>query len=79
MPSLLVTNSGIAHAQFQNSVYRLDLGQMKWELVTLHPDSSEAPYARYCHTAIVYQGSMYIFGGGDPDPREHLMDKVSLA
>jgi len=47
-----------------NDTYEFDLEKKEWKLLE-NEEGSTKPCARDCHSAILYQDKMFIFGGGD--------------
>ena len=65
---------GCSEGQHHNSVVRVDPQSASRELVRVAEDGVPAP--RYCHSAVVFEDAMYIFGGksGARDANERLAD-----
>ena len=63
MNGTLVQFSSIPSPRNCIDLHAYDLERNKWQMVT--PTAGALPTARHSHSAVVYQDSMYIFGGKD--------------
>lgn len=59
---------------YDDSIRRLDLETLEWEKVKLSPRSSRPPIGRRSHSAFVYEGYLYIFGGYNGNLQRHFND-----
>jgi N-acetylneuraminic acid mutarotase len=71
---------GCSESQCHNDVMRIDPETSSREIVVRHSDGAnnvdDTPAPRYCHSAVVFEDAMYIFGGkcGNRDSNDRLAD-----
>lgn len=53
---------GYSHLQNLNDLYQLNIENYKWRLIT----ANKSPPSRDCHTSVVYNNHLVIYGGGTP-------------
>lgn len=53
---------GYSNIQNLNDLYQLDLNTYKWRLIL----ANDSPPSRDCHTSVIYQNYLIIYGGGTP-------------
>lgn len=59
---------------YDNRILKLDLSSSHWEEVKLSPESSPPPIGRRSHSAFIYDGYLYIFGGYNANIERHFND-----
>ena len=59
---------------YYDSIRKLDLDTLHWEEIKLSPKSSPPPIGRRSHSAFVYNGCLYIFGGYNGNLGRHFND-----
>jgi N-acetylneuraminic acid mutarotase len=60
---------------YDDNLYSLDLSSKTWEKIAIHPDSFHcSPVGRRSHSAFVFKGMLYIFGGFNSIRKEHFND-----
>lgn len=62
----MIIFGGFADGSRTNEIAKYSFADNKWSRVEI-PDGQSKPSARSGHTAVVYGGGMYIFGGKDDE------------
>jgi hypothetical protein len=68
----MVVYGGFERGVRQNTMISYDIESNQWQSIEASKDSS-VPQARAGHSAVIYNGQMYVFGGKDED-NEKLKD-----